>query len=86
MFYFYVHLVCGLCEGVRSTGTCVTNSWELPYECWELNLGPTEGQPRLLTTEPSLELQASLFVCLFVCLFIGPILFLPVYQASPIRA
>ena len=30
-------------------------SYELPCGCWELNLGPLEEQPVLLTTEPSLQ-------------------------------
>jgi hypothetical protein len=50
---FCLH-VC-LCEGVRSPGTGVTDIYELPCECWELNLGPLEKQPALLTTEPSLQ-------------------------------
>jgi len=33
-----------------------TLSWE-PYGCWELNSGPLEEQPVLLTTEPSLQLS-----------------------------
>jgi hypothetical protein len=31
-----------LCEGVTSSGTGVTDSFELPGGCWELNLGPLE--------------------------------------------
>jgi hypothetical protein len=40
-----------LCEGVKSSGTGITNSWELPCGCWELNLGPLEEQLMLLTPE-----------------------------------
>ena len=32
----------------------ITDGCEPPYGCWELNLGPLEEQPVLLTTEPSL--------------------------------
>jgi hypothetical protein len=34
--------------------TGVTCGCELPYGCWELNLGPLQEQPVLLTMEPSL--------------------------------
>lgn len=40
--------------GISRTG--VTQSSELPCGCWELNLGPREEQPVLLTSEPSLQL------------------------------
>ena len=43
-----------LCEGVGSPGIGVTDSCELSCGCWELNLGPLEEQPVLLTIEPSL--------------------------------
>jgi len=33
----------------------VTDSCELPYGSWELNSGPLEEQPLLLTAEPSLH-------------------------------
>jgi hypothetical protein len=33
-----------LCEGVRSSGTGVTDRCELPCGCWELNLGPLKEQ------------------------------------------
>ena len=35
---------------VRSPGTRVTNSCGLPWDCWELNMGPLEEQAVLLTT------------------------------------
>ena len=34
-----------------------TDSSELTSVCWELNLGPLEEQPVLLTTKTSLQLQ-----------------------------
>ena len=34
-----------LCEVVRSSGTGVTDSCELPCGCWELNTYPLEEQP-----------------------------------------
>jgi hypothetical protein len=36
-------------------------SCELPYGCWELNLGPLEEQPVLLTAEPSHQPHISVF-------------------------
>ena len=33
----------------------VTNSYQLPHECWELNPELLQEQPVLLTTEPSLQ-------------------------------
>ena len=33
-----------VCEAVRSPETGVTDSCELPYGCWELDLGPLEEQ------------------------------------------
>jgi hypothetical protein len=38
-------------EGIRSPGTGVVYSCELPDGCWELNLGPLEEQPVILTPE-----------------------------------
>ena len=41
--------------GDRSPGTGVTDSCEPPRGCWELNPGPLEEQPVLLTDELSLQ-------------------------------
>ena len=41
------------CKGVRHPETGVTDSYELPRGCWELNPGPLEEQSVLITTEPS---------------------------------
>ena len=42
-----------------------------PRGCWQLNSGPLDKQPVLLTTEQSLQLPVTdtihFFVCLFVC-------------------
>jgi hypothetical protein len=40
-----------VCVRVSPPGTEVTGSCELPCGCWELNLGPLDKQPMLLTTE-----------------------------------
>ena len=52
--------------GVRSSGTGVTDSCELSCECWELNPGPPEEQPVLLTIELSLVL--AYFLGMPVCI------------------
>jgi hypothetical protein len=46
---------CGPEEGVGSLGTGFTKDCELLCECCELNLGPLQEQPVLVTTEPSLQ-------------------------------
>ena len=42
-------------EGIRFSGTGITDRCEPAGGCWELNLGPLEKQPVLLTAEPSLQ-------------------------------
>jgi hypothetical protein len=39
----------------------ITDVFEIPCDCWELNSGPLEEQPMLLTTEPSLQSICILF-------------------------
>ena len=55
IYLFYVHgYVClRVCERVSNLG--VTAHCELPCDWWDLNLGPLEEQPVLLTAEPSLQ-------------------------------
>ena len=48
-------------RGRQIPGTGVTDSCELPCGCWELNPGPLEEQPVLLTAEPSPQLLHSSF-------------------------
>ena len=43
------HIPCMPEEGIRSDGC------EPPCGCWELNSGPLEEQPVLLTAKPSLQ-------------------------------
>ena len=52
-----------LCEGVRSSGTGVTDRFELPYGFWELNPGLLEEQAVFLTAEPSLQPWLLSFYC-----------------------
>ena len=42
-------------EDIRSPGNRVRDDCELSCGCWELNSGPLEEQPVLLTAEPSLQ-------------------------------
>ena len=44
-----------------------SDSCELPCGCWELNLGPSEEQWVLLTTEPALQPPTLLFFQGFFC-------------------
>lgn len=49
-------------EGVRCLGAGVTDDYELPSACWELNMGLLEEQSVPLATEPSLQLLSFLFL------------------------
>lgn len=40
-------------EGARYPGTGVTDGYELPNRCWELDPSPLQEQPALLTAEPA---------------------------------
>jgi len=53
-------------EGIRSPGTGVTDVYELPYWCWELNLGLLLKQHVLLTADPSLLPHILLFKIVFI--------------------
>jgi hypothetical protein len=46
-------------EGIGFSRTEVTEGYELPCRCWELNLGPLQEQPVLFTAEPFLQLNAK---------------------------
>lgn len=37
------------------------NGCELSCQCWKLNPGPLQGQPVLLTTAPSFQLELTIF-------------------------
>ena len=52
--------VLSTCVCVGFPGNGVTDSSELPCGCWELNPGPVEEQPGLLTPEPSLQSRTNL--------------------------
>ena len=42
-------------DGAVSPGTGVTNGCELPRGFWEVNPGPLQEQPEILTAQPSLQ-------------------------------
>lgn len=50
-------------DGVSSPGTRVTDICELLSGNWELNPGPVEEPPVLLTTEPSLQYPLPFKTC-----------------------
>lgn len=52
-------------EGVRSLGTEITVSCELPFECWKFIPDPLEEQPMLLTAELSFQCTNCLFTNIF---------------------
>ena len=57
LFYYFMFIG----ESVRCPGTGVTDSCELPCGCWELNSGPLEEQPVLLTAEPSPQPKENVY-------------------------
>jgi hypothetical protein len=68
-FYFSVLEFC-LYDVTGFPGSGVTDRWEPPCGCWELNLGSLEQQTVFLTTEPSFQpLDSFLKVIFFVCNF-----------------
>ena len=65
--YTYARVPCVWCkqrpeEGVGYPETGVTEGWEPSCGCWELNLGPLQEQPELLTAEPSLWFYSYIFL------------------------
>ena len=65
----YVH--CVLEEIIRSSGPGVTEDYELPCGCWELNSGPLQEQQVLLTTEPPFQPPVFSKLKHYIYLFIG---------------
>ncbi|EGW01477.1 E3 ubiquitin-protein ligase NEDD4 [Cricetulus griseus] len=48
--------------GRKRAPDLIIDGCEPPYGCWELNPGPLEEQPVLLTSEPSLQPHYVLFL------------------------
>ena len=57
LFICYVYNVLSLCmpAGQKKAPDIITDGFEPPCDCWELNLGPLEEQAMLLTAEPFLQ-------------------------------
>jgi hypothetical protein len=60
LLVFFLYALLNLCEGIRFRGTGVKDSCEVPCRCWELNPGPLEKLPVLLSAEP--PLQSSYYI------------------------
>lgn len=79
-----------LCEGVRSPEAGITDIWEFPCGCWELNQGPLEEHLMLSTVEPSLQSPGFLFVFNFLLLFLfssffsAPLTLTPAFLVVPL--
>ena len=43
--------------GQKMAPNIIIDGYKLPCGCWELNSGPPEDQPMLLTSEPALQPQ-----------------------------
>ena len=71
-FIYLLHtLFCFTCmpAGQKRAPDPITGGCEPPCGCWELNSGPLEEQPVLLTSEPSLQPWSTLV--LFFWVFLG---------------
>jgi len=55
VFLFVLFVCLFVFEGVRFPRNEIADSFEPTCGFWELNSGPLEEQPVLLTTEPSLQ-------------------------------
>ena len=55
IYFMYVNILLCLQTHQKRVSDPITDGWEPPCGCWELNSGPLEEQPMLLTAEPSLQ-------------------------------
>jgi hypothetical protein len=54
LFIYYIQVHCSCLQTLQKRASdFVTDGCEPPCGCWDLNLGPSEEQSALLTTEPS---------------------------------
>ena len=51
-----------LCEGVRTPGNGITDSYELSCGCWELSPGPLAEQSEFFTAKLLLQAQLPILV------------------------
>lgn len=66
-------------EDLGCPGTVITDGCELLYEYWELNSGPPEGNPMLLTAESYLWAQILIIKILLLYLFCMLVMHVPGY-------
>ena len=52
---YTIFCLCCLPAGQKRRSDLISDGCEPPCDCWELNSGPMEEQPLLLTNEPSLQ-------------------------------
>jgi hypothetical protein len=62
MYYVYRLLQACMPSGQRRVPDLIIDGYEPPCCCWELNSGPLEEQPVLLTSEPSLQPSSPHFL------------------------
>jgi hypothetical protein len=55
IIYFIYEYTVAVFRHTRRGHQFITDAWESPCGCWELNSGPLEEQSVLLTAEPSLQ-------------------------------
>ena len=90
MYNLFILILCALvfclnvqlCEGVVAAGTGVTDNCKLPCGCWELNSGPLEEQPMLLTVESSFQPLALHFLAIMHSTMISTEMWLSLWHAD----
>jgi len=71
IYYIEVHCSC-LQTHQKRASDLITDGYEPPCGCWDLNSGPLEEQSVLLTTEPSLQPPQNLFLMMVLKRFNRP--------------
>jgi hypothetical protein len=66
IYYVYSLLPADMTAGQKRAPDLIIDDCEPPCGCWELNSGPLEEQPLLLTYKPSLQPLLSPFLRYFV--------------------
>jgi hypothetical protein len=66
--------------GCQIPRTEVTDSCELPCECWELNLGPLQEQPLTLKSCVYVCMCVYIGVCMHMCIYVCVGIFLFMYM------
>jgi hypothetical protein len=56
LFIYYMEVHCSCLQTLQKRASyLITDGWEPPCGCWDLNSGPLKEQSVFLTTEPSLQ-------------------------------